>query len=109
MWLAAIPPCDRWRKSFNEFQYKNKAVRYLWALFIIEIGSPIYFYQIVIMGKGQKLNVKPEKNVPLDRQILDSKVAKQKHRNKVKFRAQESGVSAHFWCSSSRMCPLTAY
>lgn len=45
------------------------------------------------MGKAKNLNLKPEKNVPLERQILDSKVVKPKNRDKVKLRAKETGVS----------------
>lgn len=45
------------------------------------------------MGKTKKSNMKTEKNVPLDRQILESKVVKSKNRNKIKLRSEETSVS----------------
>lgn len=44
------------------------------------------------MGKPKKSNVASVRKVPLDEQIMDGKVAKQKDRKKINFRAEESSV-----------------
>ncbi|XP_061387918.1 bystin [Musca vetustissima] len=44
------------------------------------------------MGKPKKANVASVRKVPLDEQIMDGKVAKQKDRKKINFRAEESSV-----------------
>lgn len=46
------------------------------------------------MGKPKKSNIAPERKVPLEQQLMDGKVVKQKVRNKVHIRAEESSVSA---------------
>ncbi|TMW46977.1 hypothetical protein DOY81_007941 [Sarcophaga bullata] len=44
------------------------------------------------MGKPKKSNIAPERKVPLEQQLMDGKVVKQKVRNKVHIRAEESSV-----------------
>ena len=46
------------------------------------------------MGKPKKSNIAPERKVPLEQQLMDGKVVKQKVRNKVHIRAEESSVGA---------------
>lgn len=48
------------------------------------------------MGKPKKSNVAQVKKVPLEQQLTEGKVAKQKNRNKVHIRAEESSVSVQF-------------
>ncbi|KAM7348162.1 bystin [Cochliomyia hominivorax] len=44
------------------------------------------------MGKAKKSNVAPPKKVSLEQQLTEGKVAKQKNRNKVHIRAEESSI-----------------
>uniref|UniRef100_A0A1A9ZF57 Bystin n=1 Tax=Glossina pallidipes TaxID=7398 RepID=A0A1A9ZF57_GLOPL len=44
------------------------------------------------MGKAKKLKLAPAKNVSLEAQLMDNKVAKKKNRQKVHLRAEESSV-----------------
>ncbi|KNC23574.1 Bystin [Lucilia cuprina] len=44
------------------------------------------------MGKPKKSNLAPAKNVSLEKQLTEGKVAKQKNRNKIHIRAEESSV-----------------
>lgn len=52
------------------------------------------------MGKPKKANVATIKNVNLEKQITEGKVAKPKKQDKIKLRAEETPVSAQIWMRS---------
>lgn len=52
------------------------------------------------MGKPKKANVATIKNVNLEKQITEGKVAKPKKQDKIKLRAEETPVCAEIWLRS---------